>query len=77
VDHGADSVYLGLKDSTNARNFARLNFDQRALRDNIHYARAKQMQILLALTTYPQPDTLSRWHRALDAATTGGRRHPR
>jgi putative protease len=77
VDHGADGVYLGLKDNTNARRFARPNFDQRALRENIHYAQAKQMQILLALTTYPQPDTLSRWHRALDATTTGGRRHPR
>jgi putative protease len=77
VDHGAGGVYLGLKDNTNARRFARLNSDWRALRENIHYARAKQMQILLALTTYPQPDILSRWHRALDAATTGGRRHPR
>ncbi len=31
VDHGADGVYLGLRDSTNARNFAGLNFDERAL----------------------------------------------
>jgi putative protease len=40
VDHGADGVYLGLKDSANARNFAGLNLDQRALREGIRYARA-------------------------------------
>ena len=27
VDAGADAVYMGLKDVTNARNFAGLNFD--------------------------------------------------
>jgi collagenase-like PrtC family protease len=29
VDNGADGVYLGLKDNTNARNFSGLNFDDR------------------------------------------------
>src|SRR3989344_4242969 len=28
VDHGANCVYLGLRDATNARNFAGLNFDE-------------------------------------------------
>ncbi|MBU0655017.1 MAG: U32 family peptidase, partial [Gammaproteobacteria bacterium] len=30
VDHGADGVYLGLRDNTNARNFSGLNFDAKA-----------------------------------------------
>ena len=38
VDHGADAVYLGLKDQTNARNFAGLNFDQASVRTGIRYA---------------------------------------
>ena len=29
VDNGADCVYIGLRDNTNARNFAGLNFDAR------------------------------------------------
>jgi collagenase-like PrtC family protease len=29
IDAGADAVYMGLKDATNARNFAGLNFDLR------------------------------------------------
>jgi putative protease len=31
VDHGADWIYLGLRDDTNARNFPGLNFDAAAL----------------------------------------------
>ena len=35
VDNGADWVYLGLRDSTNARNFAGLNFDRVALAEGL------------------------------------------
>ena len=35
VDAGADAVYLGLKDATNARNFAGLNFDDAQVRDGV------------------------------------------
>ena len=38
VDHGADCVYLGLRDATNARNFAGLNFDEAAIASAIAYA---------------------------------------
>ena len=31
IDGGADCVYLGLRDATNARNFAGLNFDEAAI----------------------------------------------
>ncbi|MDD5388821.1 MAG: U32 family peptidase [Gallionellaceae bacterium] len=72
VDNGADGVYLGLKDNTNARNFAGLNFDAKALADGIRYAHNKGVKVLMALNTYPQPDTLSRWHQAVDIAATSG-----
>ncbi|NLX17074.1 MAG: hypothetical protein GXY45_08920, partial [Ramlibacter sp.] len=35
VDHGADCVYLGFRDATNARNFAGLNFDNKAIASGI------------------------------------------
>ena len=28
IDNGADAVYIGFRDGTNARNFPGLNFDQ-------------------------------------------------
>ena len=55
VDNGADDVYLGFKDETNARNFAGLNFDDRSLREGIDYAHRKGAKVLVALNTYPQP----------------------
>ena len=41
VGAGADAVYLGLKDATNARNFAGLNFDDEQVRDGVAYAHAR------------------------------------
>ncbi len=35
VDHGADAVYLGFKNDTNARNFAGLNFDAKLRRPSV------------------------------------------
>lgn len=72
VDHGADGVYLGLKDNTNARNFSGLNFDDRTLAEGIRYAHARGRQVLMALNTYPQPGQLDRWHAAVDKAADLG-----
>ena len=72
VDNGADGVYLGLKDNTNARNFAGLNFDEKSLKEGIRYAQAKGRKVLMALNTYPQPATLPRWHKAVDTAAELG-----
>ncbi len=72
VDHGADGVYLGLKDNTNARNFSGLNFDEKSLAEGIRYAQTKGRKVLMALNTYPQPATLSRWHAAVDKAAELG-----
>jgi putative protease len=72
VDNGADWVYLGLRDETNARNFAGLNFDQAALAAGIAYAHARRRKVLLALNTYPQAATWARWTQALDLAAAQG-----
>ena len=53
VDHGADCVYLGFRDATNARNFAGLNFDEAAINSGIRYAHDHGRKVLLALNTYP------------------------
>lgn len=68
VDHGADGVYLGLRDNTNARNFSGLNFDEKSLAEGIRYARGKGRAVLMALNTYPQPGQVERWQRAVDRA---------
>ena len=72
VDHGADCVYLGFKDATNARNFSGLNFDDKALKEGVRYAHARGRKVLLALNTYPQTDNWQRWTAAVDRAAEFG-----
>ena len=57
VDHGADCVYLGFKDMTNARNFAGLNFDDNAIAQGIRHAHDNNAKVFVALNTYPHPTT--------------------
>lgn len=72
VDHGADCVYLGFRDETNARNFAGLNFDDAAIAEGIRYAHRKNCKVLVALNTYPQPAHWERWRSAVDRAAHFG-----
>jgi putative protease len=72
VDNGADAVYLGFKNDTNARNFAGLNFDQKTMSEGIRYAHAKGCEILLAINTFPQAGRVSEWQAAVDAAVDQG-----
>lgn len=72
VDAGADAVYLGLRNATNARNFAGLNFDDAQLREGVAYAHARGRKVLMALNTYARADDASPWHAAVDAAVQFG-----
>jgi putative protease len=68
VDQGADAVYVGLKDQTNARNFGGLNFDENALVAGIRYAKDRGVKVFLTLNTYPQAGETARWQRGVDKA---------
>ncbi|MCW8919651.1 MAG: U32 family peptidase [Gammaproteobacteria bacterium] len=72
VDNGADAVYMGFRDATNARNFPGLNFDERTARQGIDYAHARGTKVLLALNTYPQPQSWPVWTAAVDKAAALG-----
>ncbi|MGA7480134.1 MAG: peptidase U32 family protein [Azonexus sp.] len=72
VDSGADAVYLGFKNDTNARNFAGLNFDQKSMADGIRYAHDKGREILIAINTFPQAGRVGDWQNAVDAAVDQG-----
>lgn len=72
IDHGADAVYVGFKDATNARNFAGLNFDHASLVSGIRYAHDHQREVLLAINTFPQANRIDVWRDAVDAAVDLG-----
>ncbi len=72
VDNGASCVYLGLRDATNARNFAGLNFDETAIAAGIRYAHARGCKVFMALNTYPQASHPGPWRAAMDQAADLG-----
>ncbi len=72
VDHGADSVYIGFRDDTNARSFPGLNFDARTAAQGIQYAHGKHRRVFVALNTFPQPEGWIRWQHAVDLAAELG-----
>ncbi|HEX5803242.1 MAG TPA: peptidase U32 family protein [Azospira sp.] len=72
VDNGADAVYLGYKNDTNARNFAGLNFDAKAMTEGVRYAHGKGCEVLMAINTFPQPGRTADWRAAVDGAVELG-----
>jgi len=72
VDAGADSVYLGFRDETNARNFPGLNFSRDELADAVAYAGRARCRILVAINTYPRAGDPGPWRRAVDDAAALG-----
>lgn len=72
VDNGADCVYVGFRDQTNARNFAGLNFDDATLAEGIDYAHFRGVKVFVALNTYPQAEDSSPWQSAVDRAARLG-----
>ncbi len=72
VRAGADAVYLGFRNETNARNFPGLNFDYDELVDGVTFAHDHGVRVLVAINTYPRAGDPGPWHRAVDDAARAG-----
>jgi putative protease len=68
VTAGADAVYCGFADATNARNFPGLNFSRPDMAAGIEYAHRHGVQVLVAINTFPTAGAQALWHRAVDDA---------
>lgn len=66
VDAGADAVYCGFQNATNARNFPGLNFTPAEMEKSVAYAHAKGAKVLLAINTFPPAGKFDLWREALD-----------
>jgi len=67
TDNGADAVYMGFRDETNARNFPGLNFSVEELDEALDYAHTRGAKVLLAVNTYAKAGNGEAWTRAVDA----------
>lgn len=72
VDAGADSVYCGFRDETNARNFPGLNFSREEMAEAVGYAHARNARVFIAINTFPRAGAVEIWHRAIDDAANLG-----
>ncbi len=72
VDAGADAVYVGFRDETNARNFPGLNFTKDELGDGLDYAHSHNCNIYLAVNTYGKAGNIKTWLDAIDSAAELG-----
>lgn len=68
VDNGADSIYLGFRDATNARHFAGLNFSRARIERGIDYAHRRGRRVFVAINTYARPEGWRQWTDAVDNA---------
>lgn len=72
VDSGADTVYVGFRDETNARNFPGLNFSRTELESGIAYAHDRGVKVFVAINTLPRAGNPGPWRRAVDDAVALG-----
>ncbi len=72
LEYGADAVYVGLRNATNARAFPGLNFTAGALAAAVSAAHALHKKIYLALNTYPTSGQMRLWKESVDAAVVAG-----
>lgn len=68
VDNGADAVYIGFKNATNARNFSGLNFKDSDIQKSVNYAHQHNVKVFIAINTYPQPEQWDVWQQSVDQA---------
>ncbi len=72
VDAGADAVYCGFQNATNARNFPGLNFTPEELGKSVAYAHERGAKVLLAVNTFPPAGKFGLWKEAVDAGARLG-----
>ena len=72
VRQGADAIYVGFKDDTNARHFAGLNLTDKQLAEGVDFIRQNNRKLYIAVNTYAQSDGWERWQRAVDQAAAMG-----
>ncbi len=68
IDNGADAVYVGFKNDTNARHFPGLNFTPPQFSQAVDYTHQHRKKIHLALNTFAHPNNYQQWTDSIDRA---------
>ena len=69
---GADAVYCGFRNETNARNFPGLNFSSQEMAEGIRFAHGNGSKVLVAINTFARAENTDLWRKAADTAAACG-----
>ncbi|MCW5695134.1 MAG: U32 family peptidase [Bauldia sp.] len=72
VAAGANAVYCGLRNATNARNFPGLNFTPDELGEAVEFSHRRGVRVFLAVNTFPAAGRFDQWREAIDIAHRAG-----
>jgi len=72
ADAGADAIYCGFANETNARNFPGLNFLPEELHAGTAHAHAHGAKVLVAINTFARAGEVGLWQQAVDDAAACG-----
>ncbi|PIP79211.1 MAG: protease [Gammaproteobacteria bacterium CG22_combo_CG10-13_8_21_14_all_40_8] len=72
LEQGADAIYLGFRNDTNARHFAGLNFNDEQITSALSLAHQQNTQVFIAINTYPNPQDWKKWLYSVDKAADLG-----
>lgn len=72
LDAGADAIYCGFRNETNARNFPGLNFSTNELARAVEDAGERGVSTLVAINTFMRAGSEDIWYRAVDDAVRLG-----
>ncbi|RMH47167.1 MAG: U32 family peptidase [Gammaproteobacteria bacterium] len=69
---GADAVYVGFRNNTNARAFTGLNFNHKQLEQAVATAHRTHRKVFFAINTYAEAGREHTWHDTIDQAIALG-----
>ncbi len=72
IEQGADAVYVGLNNDTNARHFAGLNLNQSQLKQAAQFCHQHGKKLHVAINTFAHPGQFPRWQHAIEEAIQAG-----
>ncbi len=68
LEHGADAIFIGMNDQTNARHFTGLNFNEKRILQAANLIKQQNKSLHIAINTFARPGQFQHWQRAVDTA---------
>ncbi len=72
LEHGADAIYIGMNNETNARHFSGLNFNDKRILQAANLIHQKNKSLHVAINTFARPGQFKHWQYAVDKAVDIG-----